>query len=188
MTSIATQLQAFSALTTKQIQRAAARSLNRAATSLRAEAARKIRETINISAADAKDAISLKNASALETLSTMKATAVVVGKPIPLMNFVQRIDRVDTKYGPRQAVYVKIIKGRRAMLVQNAFVATVGNGHEGVFKRIGGERLPIKELFTTSITDVLKDADVVAYLLSYGRDRFSDNFESELRYQLSLQT
>lgn len=185
MTSIATQLQAFSALTTKQIQRAAARSLNRAITSLRAEAARKVTATLNVKASVVKDAVVLGKANASEALTEMKATINITGRPIPLFEFVTKIDRVNTGAGPRQEVYVKVIKGRPAKLVYNAFVATMSSGHEGVFKRVGSERLPIQEKFTTSVTDIFKNEQIVRDLLAYGREKFSDNFEHELQYQLS---
>lgn len=187
MTSIATQLQAFTSLTTKQIQKAAARSLNRAIVSVRAEASREVKKTLNAKAADIKDAIDLGKASYNDSLASMYATVTVTGKPMPLVAFLETVQTLITPRGSYQQVYVRVKKGGQRKLVEGAFVATVGNGHQGIFRRIGDKRLPIKELYSTSVMDLFRNNDeLVKDLLAYGRDKFSDNFESELRYQLSL--
>lgn len=43
------------------------------------------------------------------------------------------------------------LKGGRKRRPRHAFIATMPTGHEGVFKRAGSKRLPIRELFGPSV-------------------------------------
>ncbi len=60
----------------------------------------------------------------------------------------------------RRGVTVKINQGKRK-LIKGAFVARMSSGHKGVFQRTSKKSLPIREAFTTRITDVFKDEGMI---------------------------
>lgn len=181
--SIATQLKAFHDLTQKQVQRASARALNRAVTSMRLEASKRVREIVKIKAGEVNAALVIDKAKAKETLVDQAATMVVKPKPIPLYAFSPTVRKIKTARGVRLGVTVKVKDVRK--IVTGAFIATVGAGHTGIFKRKTDDRLPIKELFSTSVLDIFKDDFFVRRLLIYGQQKFKENFDRELKYELS---
>ena len=77
----------------------------------------------------------------------------VSGTPVPLGKF----PHIQTARG----VSVRVNVGGATKRIKSAFVATMGNGHVGVFRRKGKARLPIQELWTTRISDVMKDQGVI---------------------------
>lgn len=70
----------------------------------------------------------------------------VTGRRVPLFRFGAKQTKRGVTYRVRKA-------GGRTM-VRSSFVARMGSGHEGVFKRLGKSRLPIQELFGPSIPQV----------------------------------
>ncbi|KAJ3472392.1 hypothetical protein NLI96_g13358 [Meripilus lineatus] len=87
-----------------------------------------------------KRSFSIKRATANTLLVTLQAT----GAPIAVINYSAR----QTGSG----VSVNVKTGRK--ILKHAFIASMKNGHKGVFVRSGGKgskRLPIKELYGPSI-------------------------------------
>ena len=177
------EIRAFRDLTERALRSAAARSLNRAATTVRQEATTRIRETLNLKSSDVKNAIQIDKASAREDLLTMKATLIPDRHGIPLVAFSPREKTIKTKDGKKTGVTVKVKTERK--LVVGAFLATMPNGHVGIFKRRGKSRLPIKEAFSTSVADIFKNKDFLDSLKAFSRQVFEQNFTRELKYQLS---
>ncbi len=112
-------------LTEADAKNAIPRALNKTGTSARAQAARQIRDAgYGIKVSDVKAAINIRKATPQE----MRALVVAVGRPIPLV-----------QYGARQTtqgVSVKVLNGRA--VIKSAFIATMPNGHRGVFIRVNG--------------------------------------------------
>jgi len=54
----------------------------------------------------------------------------------------------------RKGVSVRL-EGKRQVL-ERGFIATMPSGHEGVYERVGRPRLPIREMRTRSLTDVIR--------------------------------
>jgi hypothetical protein len=72
-------------------------------------------------------------------------------RAVPLAKYPHR----QTKTG----VTVRVNVGKSAKL-RSAFVATLKGGHTGIFRRVGKARLPIKEMFSSKLTDVINDSGV----------------------------
>jgi hypothetical protein len=107
----------------------------------------------------------------LATASALEASITAKGKGFPLAMFQPR--------QVRQGVSVRI--KQRRVIVPHAFMATMPNGHVGVFARgayggkgisiftgesfgrfqFGRRRLPINELYTLSPPDALNNPDVI---------------------------
>ena len=158
---------------------AVARALNKTADQVKVQGSRAIRDAgYNLKAKDIKSGIDVRRAS----LGNLRASVVAKGRPIPLI-----------AYGARQTskgVTVSVLKGRK--LIAHAFIATMANGHKGVFIRQGAGHkkiirngkaswhgLPIKELFGPGIPDGLANKAVQVVLQRYIDEKFPDILEHE---------
>lgn len=96
------------------------------------------------------------------------------GAPMPVAAFPFR----PTKRG----VSVLINVGGRTV-IPHAFSATLKSGHVGVFKREGKTRLPIRELYTTRVSEVFGDA--IPAVAKRGEDVFRATFTRLLPLEAS---
>lgn len=153
---------------------AAVRALNRTATTVRAEAARRIGREYNIRIGAAKDEMKIRRATAAD----LKAAVVVSGRPIPLVEF----DARQTAAG----VSVKV-KGTRKV-VGHAFLATMKTGHQGVYIReIKGSakrpgRLPIRQLYSLSLPAAFTQEQIMDALTAIATGRFGEVLQQEMRF------
>jgi hypothetical protein len=186
MASVREQLKAFKELTRKQMQQASARALNKAATSTRAEAARRVKESpLNLKARDIKDQITMERAKAKDGLQRMSAVIRVVRKSVPLYLFGAKERKVKSARGPRVGATVKVKTQRK--LVSGGFIARMKSGKVGVWKRTGQTtnkgKERIKQLFSTSVYDVFHNKGFLSDLGAYARARFKVTFAQELKYE-----
>lgn len=169
-------------LTKDESRKAIARALSKTATTARAEAARDIRDAgYGLKIGDIKDAISIRRATAYDLKALVRAT----GRPIPLIQYGAR----QTKKG----VTVNVKNGRKR--IAHAFIATMPNGHKGVFVRKGDQHrrvmrngrvvstgLPIRELYGPSIPSAFANEVVQRAIASAIRERFPTVLKQELAY------
>ncbi len=100
----------------------------------------------------------------------------VSGAPVRLAEYPHR--------QTRKGVMVQVNAGARK-LVKSAFVATMRSGHEGVFQRVGRGRLPIRELFSSRVSDVFNDGPMIPGVLAQAQARFSSGFDRLLPLELA---
>ena len=146
------------------------RALNRTATTVRAQASRKIRERYNLKAGVIKAQMKVLKA----TRSRLVAQIVAAGRRIPLIEFSAR----QTGKG----VTARVTRARR--LYRGAFITTMRSGHTGVFLRLGPERLPIKQLVGISIPKAMAERRIHAALAKLAAERFAIEFVRDLRFRL----
>lgn len=166
---------AYQDLADKLVNQATVRALNKTATTVRAEAARKVGKDYNIRIGAAKSQMLITRA----TRNSIKAVISVSGRPIPLVEF----DARQTRRG----VSVKV-KGSRK-IVGPAFIATMKSGHRGVYLRemVGGKRagrLPIKQLFSLSLPVAFSQRQIMDALLASASGRFVETLKQEMRFVL----
>ncbi|EON13412.1 phage tail protein [Pandoraea sp. SD6-2] len=166
-------------------KKAVVRALNKTANQARTEASKEVRSVgYNIKASAIKKSFAIKRASAGNLVVTLKAT----GRPIGLIN-----------YGARQGgggVSVQVKSGRKVL--KHAFIASMPNGHRGVFERTGkGHKkvvrngkvmrsgLPIKELFGPSIPQSLANDAVEKAVMAKIRQKFPQILRHELAFAAS---
>lgn len=139
----------IAALATGPLKRAVVRARRKAgATALRdmrSEAIKRIRTRKRIKSSYITRAITLARPKGTD-IASMEWAVNVSGEPVPLVAYPHR----QTAKG----VTVEVNRGKRT-LVAHAFVATLRSGHEGVFRREGRARLPIKELRGSRPVDAL---------------------------------
>lgn len=152
------------------VEKAIVRSLNRTLASLKTLANSNTRDVIRLKLKDVADRLTTVDA----TSSTSYAALTIKDTPVPLILY--------TSGSAQKKSGVRINVKGTSRVVANAFIATMRSGHEGVFKRVGAKRLPIEELFSTSVRDVFKDNNKVTQLIEAGRDKFKTEFASNLKF------
>jgi hypothetical protein len=167
----------IAALATGPLKGALRRALKKAgATALRdmrSEASKRIRARKRIKTRYITRALTLRRAKGSD-IAAMEWALDVSGEPVPLVAYPHR----ETKKG----VSVEVNRGKRT-LVKGSFKASMKSGHQGVFKRKGKARLPIKELRGSRPVDALLhegEADAVAA-------RGGKSFEATFTRVLSLE-
>lgn len=154
---------------------AIARGINRTGASERTAMARAVAADMGLKVGKARDAIQVEKASA----STLEGRVVARGKRIPLIDFKAR-GRYPSLGKGKGVTYT--MQGQKKTW-QSAFIAIVGDGHKGVFFRVGRKRLPIKQAYGPSI------ARVFANLLPVGAaartESLAKNVQHEIEFELS---
>jgi hypothetical protein len=159
----------------KAAGRAAAMAGRDALRTLRTESSRRIRERKAFKLSAVNRALSLSFPSSSSDLADLEWRMDVSGKPMPLSSLSPR----QTSKG----VSVSINAGKR-VLIRSAFEAKMPSGHEGVFMRAGKGRLPIRELFTSRITDVFRDAGFVPDAFARATGVFRATFDRVLPLEI----
>lgn len=158
----------------KGVEKAAFRALKKAGTSaaraMLAASNRSVRFRKRFKVADVKKALPVTYPkSGRKDIESLVWTMRVSGKAFPLAAFPYR----ETRKG----VIVRVNKGK-GQLVKGVFVATMASGHVGIFKRVKGQgRLPIREAYTTRISDVFDDAGMIPAVQARTQAVFSRDFE-----------
>lgn len=164
------------------VEKAAPRALNKVIDQVKTAAAREMRGAgYKLKVSDIKKGLKTSRASPSMLTATVKAS----GRPIPLV-----------QYGARptaKGVSVDVLHGRK--VIAGAFIATMSNGHKGVYVRVGklhkkvskGGRamwsgLPIKELFGPSVPDGLANSAVQEALQRLVQEKFPDILRQQIKY------
>jgi hypothetical protein len=108
-------------------------------------------------------------------IASLEWAIKVSGEPVPLVAYPHR----QTKQG----VAVEVNTGKRT-LVKGSFLATMKNGHEGIFRRRGTARLPIQELRGSRPVDALLHEGEAQAVADRGGRSFGDTFTRLLPMEL----
>jgi hypothetical protein len=179
---------------TAAVKRALRKAGATALRDMRSEASKRIRARKRISPKYISRALTLSRPRGAD-IATMEWALVVSGKPVPLIAYPHREKR-GTKAGKRArggmgprapklagGVIVEVNTGRPT-LIRGAFVATMANGHKGIFRRLGKARLPIKELLGSRPVDALLHAGEADAVAARGGRSFGETFERVLPLEL----
>ena len=142
---------------------------------MRSEASKRIRKLKRIKPRYIHRAMSLIRPSSGSDISSMQWGIRFSGEPVPLVAYPIR----QTKKG----VVAEVNPGKRT-LIKHSFKATMGSGHQGVFRRRGKARLPIEELRGSRPVDALLhkgEADAVA---ERGGESFGKTFTRVLPLEI----
>lgn len=153
---------------------------------MRAEASRQIRTTKNLKVGAIGKRITT-SVSKRDLSWTVRAS----GEAMPIGAFggvrqvgtpgraAQGARKKSSRRGGRGGVTVEINKGSRKF-IPGAFIATMKSGHRGVFRREHRKtRLPINELFTTTVADAFRDA--IPFIAARGQEVFTRAFQRNMR-------
>lgn len=102
----------------------------------------------------------------------LHVTLVGRGKPIELIHF----------KGTRQtAVGIASSAWGKRKVYKGGFIATVGTGHRGTFKRKGDARLPIKTLWGPSVPTTMEDETFQDAIDKVVEENFEQEFDRNYR-------
>jgi hypothetical protein len=156
------------------VTRAAVRALNKAATNVRAESVRIVRERRALPAKTIRDGFSIRRASPATLTSVVTAT----GRPVPLRDYQARATKKGVtarvvRTGPRKRISHK---GNKAFLIKKL--------GDHVFARETSKRLPIKKLYGPSIPTALASEAISRAIETKAADSLSKRLQEELLYEM----
>lgn len=158
-------------------RRATSRAINRTLTTVRAEAARQVREQRNLPIREIRRQMRIDRA----TPAALSGSIVVTGRPIPIRHFARSSSR---------GVSAKVTRKGRAVLLRRegrkAFRNPAVGGGLPVLYRVSSKRLPIRAWPPVpGIPRVLVQDRIVAALRALAHTTFRSRIASELRFELS---
>lgn len=157
------------------VPKAAARAINKTMTTVNAQVARDIKKDIGgkLSISEIKAGLTKTKANPKQLYASLMAK----GRRIPLI----KIDPSASQ--DASGVNYKTGKGRGH--IPHAFIATMKNGHKGVFKRKGHPRLPIQELHGPSLPKVFTNDVIMQAIEQIASERWIKTFLHEIDFELS---
>lgn len=154
----------------KGIEKAVKRSVSEAAKGVKVDMARVATKNYNVTAAKAKSTVSIAKGS-----DDMKAIVASKGRPIALKDFNPKPGHVQYK-GRRNRPVTVTIKKQSKKVVKGGFAASMDTGHIGVMKRLGQNRLPIKELYGPSVPQMINSEEVRKEIEEKAEERLAKSF------------
>lgn len=160
------------------VPRALSASLNRAATGVRTEGVRKVRQTYTIKYGGLKNEIKISKANP----KRMQALLQARGRNLPLIRF-----NTTPSKPPRKQP--KVLKGRVKKggykKLPGAFAASLGKFQHGVFMRSGPDRrAPVQELYGPSVPAMLGEKGVIEHMRQEAERRMKERFDHEMNRAL----
>lgn len=161
---------ALRALRTPRMTRAIARALSKSGSTalrdMRSEASKRVRARKRIKAGVVHKALVLRRPRRA-TIDAQEWAVDVRGKAVSLTAYPHR----QTKKG----VSVEVNRGKRT-LIKGAFLASMASGRQGVWRREGSSRLPIKELLGSRPVDALMHEGEAEGVSERGQRSFGATF------------
>lgn len=159
----------------KQIHWAAVRAINRAVTTVRANASKKIRQNYTIKAPDIKKTFSVKRANG----RSLHGAVVSRGRPPLLTAF-------DVRAYKRGPVGVKIRKQGDIKRVPGLFLGTSRTGYVGAMQRTQlHARYPLRIPYGPSVPQMFGSPDVVGELATLAQATLNQRFLHEVEYRFN---
>ena len=168
-------------------EKALTRGMNTALPKMKKAASNSIKQNYSITKITAATKTIKQKKAAYKRLS---AEINSQGRPIPLTSF-------RFKRNPHPGV--KGTPTAKAMVVKNGalketggFMANVrwrsktgdSGSHTGIFKRVGKERYPIKQLYAPSTTEFMNNPDSSTNIQKAGQESFEKEFDRQVDYLL----
>lgn len=169
----------------RALDRAILRSLNRTITSVRTHVAREITDQTGIKRKDIMPRLFIHRAERGNRSAALKS----LGRGVPLIMFGARTVKVKSGSGGFSRGHAKyrlgvtgLVKGQR-QLIPGAFMATMRSGKEGVWERKGDARLPIRQLFSSDVQDMIRSqTGFLPKVTRYAEETFDKNFAADYSF------
>jgi hypothetical protein len=166
--------------------------INKTLTGVRTDVITEVTNILTTPKAVIENAVSVNEA----TLQRLSGSILVTGKPLPLTAFSTRQKSTG--------ISVQVKKNRPHAVIPGTFYATMKAGHAGVYwrkwhgaaakrpkknipyKRLPEfYRLPIKQLFSSSVPNIVSDEPVMTRVLKKADERLQAELKNELADMLS---
>lgn len=112
-----------------------------------------------------------------DAISSLVWEEKISGQAMPLAKF----PYIQTGHGA--SVRVNATSGFK--LISNAFTLRLNSGHVGIFQRKGKDRLPVKELWTTRISDSMSDPGAIDRAHASALGVFASTFEQGMAREIA---
>ena len=152
------------------VQRATARSINRAVTAARTEASKKAREQYMVKAAAVKN--SFKVSKAVVSSDNIHGFLRSTGRPILIKDFVA----VNGKHG----VKAKVLRGSNLKFIAKSFIATTRHGFTLPIQRKSTKAYPLKALYGPAVPQMLKKQDNAEAIINRAKEVFTERMDHEI--------
>ncbi|MFC3802809.1 phage tail protein [Cohnella sp. GCM10012308] len=162
----------------KDVRKAFLSALNRTQQRMRTESGRKARETYIVKAKSVTEQVMLRRGSASSLSSELRWK----GGNLPLMQFRTSPRGVTAKRPRVLKAAVKRAGGNKP--IDGAFLARMGSGHVGVYRRSARRRLPIQELYGPAVPVMLNNPEIVEHLENVAGETMEQRLEHELNRRL----
>ena len=182
------------------VEKAVKSAMHRAVSRLRTESGKVIREKYDISQSALRTEQNINVRYSYKSGSGITASVNFHGYKIPLYRYGGASPKKPTqdtgrlvsamiqghwaRVHPGVAAYGHQLKGTSPTRFENAFVAEMSSGHRGIFERTGGVSASgndaIREIFGSSIPQMLGSEDVQNKLAEKTRENFEDSMDHEI--------
>ncbi len=160
----------------KAIPKAAAKSINKAATAAKNEAWKQVKKDYTIKRArvsKAWDKITKATASNLSAKLTSRGSVMA-------LSYFTTKPKSPPKRRPKNPVFVQVRRDGGGS-IPSAFVARMKSGHTGVFHRTSGNQsLPIQQNYGPSVPQMLGSKSVSAFIEERASEVLNQLFENEI--------
>lgn len=171
------------ALEGKQIKRALSRAVNKTMRGAVTDFGREVPKSYNVRKRDVTRSFSVRSAA----VGRLEATAISSGRPVALAAF--GVSPAKPGGRVRRGLSVKVGAQRKTMqgpyFVAGVETGHIGTVHIGVFRRRGDARLPIKQAYGPSISQMIGNRDISDTVKGSVLDRFRRVLPQELNFELS---
>lgn len=169
--------------------KATASALNKTVAQAKTAMGREITGEFNIKAAEVRDKLRIKRATARGGLVAIEAVLEAAtgkgrGRGLNLIRFLEKSTslaqaRKRGKAGTQNQLHVQIKRSGGRKALGSAFI---GNKGRTVFVRVGKERLPIKALTTIDVAQMFNTKRINAKVVQMIEAKFPTIFANEVRY------
>ncbi|MFP4976382.1 phage tail protein [Paenibacillus sp. CN-4] len=161
------------------VRKAVYSALNRVSQRVKTESGRKVRETYVTKAKTVTEQVVMRRGS----VSSLSSELRWKGGNIPLLQF-RTNPKAPTPGRPARPVRAAVKRAGGNKKVDGAFLARMGSGHVGVFRRSGRRRLPVEELYGPAVPVMLNNEEIVEHLERFAADEMDKRLEHELNRRL----
>lgn len=157
----------------KKMPQVMSTAINKTLALAKTQAAKQVKDTLNIKAKAVKRKIITEKATRQKWSGQLRFS----DRRIPLINFAARQNK-------KGVTYQEGTDGRK--LILSAFIQKMPKyGHKGVFERKGESRLPIQELFGSSLAEIVEKTMLVKHIEISAHKNLERNIDSQISYVLA---
>ena len=159
-----------------------ANAINRTTTNIKKTMAQQTAKRYNIANGEVKKTISISKA----TRARLEGATISKASPIALAKFKVSPNRIVSYANgkPSPKVYkVSVEKGpasKRLDADPKAFIAVMKSGHQGLFRRLTDDSLPIKQLYGPSVPQMIKNDESMKNIQEEAQSTLRKRIDAEI--------